>query len=115
MCVKLGRLAQGYKNTKGTNTIRFMNKQMIKKIPSNCTITYARIVVNYQPQKKDPNRVQITAGGNLINYPDELTTRTANLCTTKMLWSIIVSTPGAKYMCIDIKNMYLATPLDCFD
>ena len=102
MCVKLGRLAQGYNNTKGTNTIRFMDHQMIKNIPNNRTITYGQIVVNYRPQKEDPNRVQITAGGNLIDYPDELTTRTANLHTAKMLWNSVVSTPGAKYMCIDI-------------
>ena len=31
-----------------------------------------------------------------------------------MLWNSVVSTPGAKYMCIDIKNMYLATPPDRF-
>ena len=43
------------------------------------TVTYARIVIDYRPQKTDPNRVRITAGGNLIDYPDELTTRTSDL------------------------------------
>ena len=39
------------------------------------------------PQKEDPNRIRITAGGNLINYyPGELTTRTANVMTAKLLW-----------------------------
>ena len=28
------------------------------------------------------------------------------------MWNSVLSTPGAQYMCIDIKNMYLATPLD---
>ena len=46
MCVELGRLAQGYKNIKGTNTVRFMDKNMIKNIPKDRTITYRRIVVN---------------------------------------------------------------------
>ena len=71
-CIELGRLSQGYKNTKATNTIRFMDHKMINKIPKNQTVTYGRIVVDYRPQKDDPNRVRITAGGNLINYPDEL-------------------------------------------
>ena len=40
--------------------------------------TYARIVVDFRPQKEDPNRVKITAGGNLIQYAGELTARTAD-------------------------------------
>ena len=55
---------------------------MITEIPKDRTVTYGRIVVDYQPQKGDPNRVRITAGGNLIDYPDKLTTRTADLRTT---------------------------------
>ena len=47
--------------------------------------TYARIVVDFRPQKEDPNRVRITAGGNLIQYAGDLTTRTADLTVTKMV------------------------------
>ena len=112
MCKELGRLAQGYRNTQGTNMVNFMNRDQIKTIPTDLTITYARIVVDYRPQKADPNRVRITAGGNLITYPFELTTRTADLPTSKILWNSTISTKNARYMCIDIKNMYLATPMD---
>ena len=114
-CHELGRLSQGYDTTKGTNTIRFMKHDAIRNIPKDRTVTYARIVVDYRPQKADPNRVRITAGGNLIEYPDELTTRTADLITTKIMWNSVISTPGAKYKCIDIKNIYLATPMDRFE
>ena len=82
MAKELGRLAQGFGDTKGTDTIRFLTRDEIKCIPADHTITYARIVVDYRPQKEDPNRVRITAGGNLINYIYELTTRTADLTTT---------------------------------
>ena len=112
MCKELGRLAQGYDKTKGTNTVYFMKKEDIKHIPKDRTVTYARIVVDYRPQKADPNRVRITAGGNLITYPYELTTRTADLPTSKIMWNSTISTKDAKYMCIDIKNMYLATPME---
>eukprot|EP00957_Ditylum_brightwellii_P158896 12094175-Ditylum_brightwellii.AAC.1 len=72
MCKELGRLAQGYKQyTEGTNTVFFLNKHAIQNIPKDCTITYACIVADYRPQKQDPNHVQITAGGNLINYPGD--------------------------------------------
>ena len=84
-CHKLGRLPQGYNTTKGTNIIRFMTHNMIKNIPRDRTVTYTRIIVDYQPQKADPNWVRITAGGNLIEYSDELTTQTTDLITTKIM------------------------------
>ena len=103
-CIELSRLAQGYLHEKGTSTINFLTHYQIKFIPANRTVTYARIVVDYRPQKADPNSVCITTGGNLITYPNELTTRTAELTTTKILWNSVISTPGARYMCVDIKK-----------
>ena len=102
MCTELGRLSQGYRSTKGTDTIQFMDHEMIKNIPSDRTVTYTRIVVDFKPQKADPNRVRITAGGNLIIHPKKLTTRTADLITTKIVWNSVLIAPGARYMCIDI-------------
>ncbi len=74
---ELGSLAQGDELTgaKDTDTIFFMTHAKIAKRPKDRVVTYARIVVDFQPQKEDPNRVRITAGGNLINYPRELTTQ----------------------------------------
>ena len=115
MCKELGRLAHGYGDTKGTNTIHFMSLDEIKQIPGDRTVTYARIVVDYQPQKTDPNRVRITVGGNLITYPGELTTRTADLTTSKVMWNSVISTQGARYACVDVKNFYLMTPLDRYE
>ena len=105
MCKELGRLAQGYNETAGTDTIRFLTHEEIRCIPADRTVTYARIVVDYRPQKEDKNRVRITVGGKLIDYPYELTTRTADLTTTKLRWNSVISTPGAKYVCVDIGNM----------
>ena len=51
-------------------------------------------------------------GGNLIDYPYELTTRTADLTTSKVMWNSVISTPGARYATADVKNFYLGTPLD---
>ncbi|KAL7549119.1 hypothetical protein ACHAWF_015108 [Thalassiosira exigua] len=53
----------------------------------------------------------MTAGGNLIKYAGKLTTRTADITTAKIIWNSVLSTPGAKYACFDISNMYLHTPL----
>ena len=114
-CHDLGRLLQSYTTTKETHTVRFVSPDMIKNIPKDVTVTYTCIIVDYWPQKEDPKHVHITAGGNLIEYPDELTTRTADLITSKIMWNSVLSTPNAKYACIDIKNMYLATLLDRFE
>jgi hypothetical protein len=97
MCKELGHLAQGWGGKKGSDMVFFMTPEEIKRIPSGRMVTYAHIVVDYRPQKDDPNHVCITVGvgGNLIDYPGELTTRTADLTTTKILWNSTISTPGA--------------------
>ncbi len=112
-----GGMAQGNNKTglQGTNSIFVMNHKDILHIPNNRTITYAQVVVDFCLQKLDPHRIRITAGGNLINYPGELTTKTADLTTSKLMWNSVLSTKGAWYMCLDIKNFYLTAPLDCFE
>jgi hypothetical protein len=82
-----------------------MTHDEILLIPADQTITYARVVVDFFPQKLDPHQIQIMAGGNLINYPGELTTRTVDLTTSKLMWNSVLSTKGANYMCLDIKNL----------
>ena len=112
MCKELGRLAQGYGETEGTDTLRFLTHEETRNIPKDRTVTYMRIVVDYRPQKKDPNRVRGCVGGNLLGVPFELTTRTADLTTSKIMWNSVVSTLGAKYMCADVKNFYLCTLME---
>jgi len=110
-------LAQGDDATTmpGTDSIFVLTYDQIQQIPCDRTITYTWIVVDYRLQKTDPNRVRLTAGGNLLEYPGELTTRTADLTTTKMLWNSVISTKDARYLCLDIKNIYLGTPMDRFE
>ena len=62
-----------------------MDRYEYMEIPNYRVVTYANIFVDYLPQKEDPNRVRITSGGNLIIYPGELTTRTADITTSKIL------------------------------
>jgi hypothetical protein len=84
----------------------------IRCIPKDRTVTYVRIVIDHRPQKDDPNRVCITVGGNLIEYPYELTTRTTDMVSSKIMWNSVFGMPNAKFGGADIKNMYLETPLD---
>jgi hypothetical protein len=54
--------------------------------------TYARIVYVFCDGKKDKYRTRITMGGNLVNYPGNCGTPTANLLTVKLLLNSIIST-----------------------
>jgi hypothetical protein len=105
MTKELARLSQGIDGlTEGTNTVFYLSHEEIKNIPADRTVTYARIVVDYRPQKTDPNHVRITVGGNLISYPGKVMTRTTNMITSKILWNSVLSTPGARYCCADVKK-----------
>ena len=44
-------------------------------------------------------------------YPGELTTRTADLRTTKIMLNSVIRTRGARYMTADAVKFYLATPM----
>jgi hypothetical protein len=113
MSKELHRLAQGKEGiTVATNTIFFLSHEKIRHIPKDHTVTYVCTVIDHWPLKDYPNRICITVGGNLIDYPYKLTTRTANTVSSKIMWNSIISTLNAKLGGADIKNMDVETPLD---
>jgi hypothetical protein len=57
----------------------------------------------------------MTAGGNLIDYPFELTTQTANMVSSKIVRNIFISTKDACFASADIINMYHEAPLDQYE
>ena len=105
MANEIGRLAQGYKNVKGTNTITFIAKH---DIPQDAKVTYARIVPEYRPLKDEPYRTRLTVGGDKLPYYDDTKTDTASLPTIKTHLNSTISTTNAKYATADIKKFYLA-------
>ena len=76
--------------------------------------TYGNPVIDHRPPKEDPNQIRITAGGNLINCDEEISVRTAGINTAKLHWNSVISTNGARYMCLDIGNFYLSAALKYF-
>lgn len=82
----------GYNKTKttGADSIFFMTHVQIKNIPNNQVITYAPVAIDYYPQKGYSNRVRLKASGNLIIYPDELMTKTADIMTVKIMWNCML-------------------------
>ena len=111
---ELARLAQGCKKrgVTGSNTAHFINH---RDKPSHKKATYARIVSEYRAHKSDPYRIRITVGGDQILYIGETFTPNADLITAKVLFNSVISTPGAKFMTIDIKDFYLSTDMDEFE
>jgi hypothetical protein len=110
---ELDRLAQGKLNrVQKTDTIFFIPYE---DVSSDRTITYGRIVVDIRPQKEEQERTRLTAGGNLIDYPGDCSTKTAGLTTAKLLFNSTISTPQARVMCLDVKNFYLNTPMQRYE
>jgi hypothetical protein len=112
-CEEWARLAQGLPThdipvAEGTNTIFFIAHD---KVPIGCIATYPRVVVADQPNQAKPIRVRVTVGGDRITYTDEVSTKTADLATAKILLNSTISTPAARWMTADIKDFYLNTPM----
>jgi hypothetical protein len=113
-----GGMAQGNNKTgqRGTNTMFVMTRdEVAHTLAVGQFFTYANPVVDYQPQKEDPYRIGITAGGSFLKYEGNASVRMANLDMAKMHWNSVISTKGVKYMCLDIKNFYLTTKLEYFE
>ena len=113
-CEEVGRLAQGYHPTvpKGTDTMHFIR---FDQIPAGRKATYLRLVVADRPMKANPRRVRFTVGGDKVDYPYDVRTKTADLTTAKIIINSTISTPGARFMGIDIKDFYLNNPMSRYE
>jgi Reverse transcriptase (RNA-dependent DNA polymerase) len=111
---EIGRLAQGRQPTMplGTDTMHFIARD---QIPPGRSITYLPIVCDDRPQKTETRRVRFTVGGDRVDYPFDVSTKTAALTTVKILLNSVISTEGAKFMTIDIKDFYLNTPMERYE
>jgi hypothetical protein len=95
-----------------TNTIRFIRRS---NIPKGRKVTYGSFVVDIKEHKEEKERTILTVGGDKIEYPGDKSTRTAGLTTAKNLINSVISNLGAKFLVIDIKKIYLNTPLGRFE
>jgi hypothetical protein len=109
---EIGRMFQGLGDDsympKGTETLWFIDK---KQIPKHKKPTYVNVVCADRPEKSNSRRVRWTAGGDRIDYPGNKTTKTADMTTAKLLFNSVISTPGARFMGIDLKDFYLCSDL----
>ena len=108
---ELGRLTQGIRKIKRTNTIYFIDKSEIPKDELK-QVMYARIVVDHKPHKPEENRTRVTVGGDRIHCDYDISAPTCSLPTIKLFWNYVLSMPGGKYFTMDISNFYVGLPLD---
>ena len=82
-------------------------------IPKDCLndICYTSVVCELRPGKKGLNCTRITICGKNVCYPGDVSTNTASLELFNLVINSILSRAGAKYVCFDIENFYLSTPL----
>ncbi len=63
------------------------------------------------PAEEEIYRTQLTVSGNLIDFPGNKSTPTADLLTAKLLTNSTISTLGAVFLGIDLANFYLNTQM----
>ena len=106
-----GRLTKGNKyGTVETNTIGFIRKQ---DVPIGRDVTYATFVYTHKHLKVETHRVRITVGGDRLSCPEDTGSPTANMIETKFLINSTISDTkyNARFICADITNYFLATPM----
>jgi hypothetical protein len=70
-----GRLFQGIRDIPGIDTCFFTT---LKNIQEDRKITYGKIVCDYKPPKQEKEHVQITIGGDRLDYSGDVATSTAD-------------------------------------
>jgi hypothetical protein len=89
------------------------NLSYTRNPPEGKKITYAQFVSEIRLQKAEIHHTRLTAGGDQHDYEGKASTDTAGLETIKIHINSTISRSkkGARYLCIDIENMYLNTEL----
>ena len=68
-----------------------------------------------QPQKYETRCTRLTVGGNLTNFPGDVTTFTADIATDKIIFNSVIFVKNEKFMCANIANLYLNKPMKRYE
>ena len=108
----LGCLVQdvGSRMPMGKNTLYFCHPS---QTPSDCKVTYAKLVAPLQLKNKEEHCVRFNVGGNKQDYPGVIATKANSLSTLGLLINIVISTWQAQFLTLDIKDYYYNTSMSC--
>ena len=90
----------------GNDVVDYIHKS---EVPQDRVVTYANMICDFRPLKKDPHRVRLTVGGDRLEYPDDAASPAASLLETKLLLNSTISDAmkGARFMTLYIKYFFL--------
>ena len=106
-----GRLAQGNKyGVSSTDTIEFITKE---QVPKGRDVTYATFVLDYRPLKEEQCWIRIVVGGDRLSYQSDAGSPATDMVETKIIVNSTISDAhkGARFMTMDIKDFFLASPM----
>jgi hypothetical protein len=78
-------------------------------------LRYGKFLCEYKPNKAENKRTHFIVGGDKINYPGNCATPTGDLTLFKIMLNSVISTPGIRFMSLDIQNFYLNTPMSRYE
>ena len=94
----------------GTGTLAFIRKT---QVPAGRKVTYANWVCAIRNQKAETHRVRMTAGGDRLDCPYDVSSPAVSMTNAKLHINSTISDAhrGARYLGIDISNFYLGTDM----
>ena len=83
------------------------------QIPSNNKVIYASLVCNHRPLKSEKWRVRLVVEDDKLTWPYDTGLPAANLLETKLFLDSVISDSdkGARFMILDLKDHFLASPM----
>lgn len=75
------------------------------------------MVCNHCPIKDEKHRVRIAVGGDKLPHYDDAKSPVVDFLETKILLNSAISDArqGARFMCLDAKDHFLVTPIQCHE
>jgi hypothetical protein len=74
-------------------------------------IRYTKFVCELKLSKAEVHCTRLTVGSDKIHYPGDVGAPTADLTLVKVHPNSVISTPGLRYMILDVKNFHFNTPM----
>jgi hypothetical protein len=99
---------------KETSTIFTISKDKVPKDRAK-DLTYGSFRCNLKPNKTETHCTRLTTGGDRVNYSGNTSTPSADMTLFKILLNSIISTKGARFVTVDIKDFYLCRPMKRFE
>lgn len=84
------------------------------QVPSNKVITYTTFTCNHHSLKLEPWHIQLVVGRDKLPYSEDVGSPATDLLETKLLFNSVISDAkhGARFMSLDLKDMFLMTPME---